>query len=220
MWTDGSLTDHTHFATDSGLEGGHCCVKTGARGWRGGTCDALLHGVCESHVSRVLAHPESRDLSVTPGRGLLAVRWAKVTGRGWLPSRWLVSACLVRGIAHVAHEDTCVSEVLQSKAVGVIFKKLSGFSEYNVTVTSYLDHFNQSDSSFKLGRTRNFSSSTLKFAHSVNTSHLFLFPVPDQDYNWTVTLAGELHVTWLRKFSMFQDSVVKNYMNIQIVRTI
>ena len=53
-------------------------------------------------------------------------------------------------------QDTCVSEVLQSKAVGVIFKKLSGFSEYNVTVTSYLDHFNQSDSSFKLGRTRNF----------------------------------------------------------------
>ena len=117
---------------------------------RGGTCDSLLHGVCESHVARVLAHPESRDLSVTPGRGLLAVRWAKVTGRGWLPSRWLVSACLVRGIAHVAHEDTCVSEMLQSKAVGVIFKKLSWFSEYNVTVTSYLDHFNQSDSSFKL----------------------------------------------------------------------
>ena len=131
--------------------------------------------------------------------------------------RWLVSACAVRAIGHVAEDDdkdTCVSEVLQSKAVGVIFKKLSGFSEYNVTVTSYLDHFNQSDSSFKLGRTRNFSSSTLKLAHSVNTSHLFLFPVPHQDYNWTVTLAGELHVTWLRKFAMFQDSVVKNYLKI------
>ena len=117
--------------------------------------------------------------------------------------RWLVSACAVRAIGHVAEEDdqdTCVSEVLQSKAVGVIFKKLSGFSEYNVTVTSYLDHFNQSDSSFKLGRTRNFFSSISKFAHS----HLF-FSVPDQDYNWTVTLAGELHVTWLRKFSMFQE---------------
>ena len=120
--------------------------------------------------------------------------------------RWLVSACAVRAIGHVAEEeddnDTCVSEVLQSKAVGVIFKKLSGFSEYNVTVTSYLDHFNQSDSSFKLGRTRNFSSSHFKVCLR---SHLLLFLVPDQDYNWTVTLAGELQVTWLRKFSMFQE---------------
>ena len=119
--------------------------------------------------------------------------------------RWLVSACEVRAIGHVAEEDdkdTCVSEVLQSKAVGVIFKKLSGFSEYNVTVTSYLDHFNQSDSSFKLGRTRNFSSSHFKVCPK---SHLLLFSVPDQDYNWTVTLAGELQVTWLRKFSMFQE---------------
>ena len=156
MWTDGSLTDHTHFAPDSGLEGGHCCVKTGRGGWRGGTCDTLLHGACESHVSRVLAHPS--HLTVTPGRGLLAVRWDKVTGQGWLPSRWLVRCCHVRTIGHVSHNsnDTCVSEVLQSKAVGVIFKKLSRFSEYNVTVTSYLDHFNQSDTTFKLGRTRNF----------------------------------------------------------------
>ena len=89
--------------------------------------------------------------------------------------RWLVSACAVRAIGHVAEEDdkdTCVSEVLQSKAVGVIFKKLSGFSEYNVTVTSYLDHFNQSDSSFKLGRTRNFSSPHFKVCPR---SHLLLF---------------------------------------------
>ena len=119
--------------------------------------------------------------------------------------RWLVSACAVRAIGHVAEDDdhdTCVSEVLQSKAVGVIFKKLSGFSEYNVTVTSYLDHFNQSDSSFKLGRTRNFFLLHFKVCP---LSPSTFFSVPDQDYNWTVTLAGELHVTWLRKFSMFQE---------------
>ena len=43
---------------------------------------------------------------------------------------------------------------------------------------------------------------TLKFARGLTSSS---FSVPDQDYNWTVTLAGELHVTWLRKFSMFQE---------------
>ena len=49
-----------------------------------------------------------------------------------------------------------MEEVLQSEAVGVIFKKLEHFSEYNVTVTSHLDHFNQSDTSYQLGRTREY----------------------------------------------------------------
>ena len=125
-------------------------------GWRGGLCDTLLHGVCESHVSNVLAHPA--QLTVSSGRGLLAVRWDK-SQRGWMPSRWLVRCCLIQKLYHpetteLPSEPECVSEVLLSKAVGVIFKKLNSFSEYNVTVTSFLDHFNQSDSTFKLGRTR------------------------------------------------------------------
>ena len=44
-----------------------------------------------------------------------------------------------------------------SKAVGVIFKKLATFSEYKITVTSYLDHFNQTQSSHQFGRTRKFT---------------------------------------------------------------
>ena len=32
-----------------------------------------------------------------------------------------------------------------------------------------------------------------------------LFSVPAQDYNWTITLDGQLHVTWLRKFSAYQE---------------
>ena len=109
MWTDGSENDHTNFATDSGiflninqiithlynmlsgLEGGHCCIKTGAGGWRGGLCDTLLHGVCESRVTRVLAHPAS--LTVSSGHRLLAVRWDK-SSDGWVPSRWLVRSVL------------------------------------------------------------------------------------------------------------------------------
>ena len=72
MWSDGSDNDHTNFATDSGLEGEHCCIRTGARGWRGDTCDTLVVGVCERSVGRVLSHPGS--LVITSGHGLLAVR--------------------------------------------------------------------------------------------------------------------------------------------------
>ena len=32
-----------------------------------------------------------------------------------------------------------------------------------------------------------------------------LFSVPKEDYNWTITLGGQLHVTWLRKFSQYQE---------------
>ena len=32
-----------------------------------------------------------------------------------------------------------------------------------------------------------------------------LFSVPEQDYNWTITLDGQLLVTWLRKFSVYQE---------------
>ena len=34
---------------------------------------------------------------------------------------------------------------------------------------------------------------------------LFLVSVPDQEFNWTITLDGQLHVTWLRKFSSYQE---------------
>ena len=34
---------------------------------------------------------------------------------------------------------------------------------------------------------------------------LFLTSVPDQEFNWTITLDGQLHVTWLRKFSSYQE---------------
>ena len=53
--------------------------------------------------------------------------------------------------------EDCISEMLLSKAVGVIFKKLATFAEYKITVTSYLDHFNQTQSSHQFGRTRKFT---------------------------------------------------------------
>ena len=29
--------------------------------------------------------------------------------------------------------------------------------------------------------------------------------VPDQEFNWTISLDGRLHLTWLRKFSLYQE---------------
>ena len=29
--------------------------------------------------------------------------------------------------------------------------------------------------------------------------------VPDQEFNWTISLDGRLHLTWLRKFSQYQE---------------
>ena len=29
--------------------------------------------------------------------------------------------------------------------------------------------------------------------------------VPDQEYNWTISMDGRLHLTWLRKFSHYQE---------------
>ena len=165
MWSDGSLNHHTNFAGDSGLAGARCCLYRTEAGWRGGLCQDLKLGVCETHLeTSVISHPAS--LSVTSGHGLLAVRWE--TGQeGWNPSRWLVSCCFTNNIdgrdtsghqekKEGEEEEDCISEMLLSKAVGVIFKKLATFAEYKITVTSYLDHFNQTQSSHQFGRTRKF----------------------------------------------------------------
>ena len=151
MWTDGSANGHTNFAKDSGLGGGHCCIKAGGSGWRGGLCDSLLHGVCQSEAAQVLAHPGK--LIVEGGRGMLGVRWEK-NNEGWIPSMLVVRCCFVRYLDRGgSHNRECLTETLLPRAVGVIFKKLEQFSEYNISLTSYLDIFNKTASSSLLGRT-------------------------------------------------------------------
>ena len=57
MWSDGSAQSNTNFAADSGLDGGHCCVKveavsgTNTSKWKGEKCSTILHGICEFRVS-------------------------------------------------------------------------------------------------------------------------------------------------------------------------
>ncbi len=63
MWSDGSAEFNTNFATNSGLDGNHCCVKVEVEPvannskWKGETCDTLLHGICEFSVDNYLDTP-------------------------------------------------------------------------------------------------------------------------------------------------------------------
>ena len=56
--------------------------------------------------------------------------------------------------ANTSLSPDCISRALQPEAVGVIFKKLQPFTEYNITVTAHLDIFNASVVTSGLGRTR------------------------------------------------------------------
>jgi hypothetical protein len=56
MWSDGSAQLLTNFDFDSGLDGGHCCVKVANIGhnesvWRGEDCRRVLHGICKFKVT-------------------------------------------------------------------------------------------------------------------------------------------------------------------------
>ena len=210
MWSDGSDNHHTNFAGDSGLAGGRCCIYRTDSGWRGGLCHDLKLGVCETIVeTSVISHPAS--LSVTSGHGLLAVRW-DTSQEGWTPSRWLVSCCFTNTIGDQQDEqqddeqdEDCISEMLLSKAVGVIFKKLATFAEYKITVTSYLDHFNQTQSSHQFGRTRKFTIEFVTIFYQPPEYQISNYSVPVRELNWTISLDGQLRLTWLRKFSQYQE---------------
>ena len=98
MWTDGSDNLETNFADNSELEGGQCCVKTGARGWRGAACQSLLYGVCQYQVapSSLLASP---SYTLTPLHRGLRLSWACKHCQGWLPSSLSITLCLARRLA-------------------------------------------------------------------------------------------------------------------------
>jgi hypothetical protein len=63
MWSDGSAQLNTNFASDSGLDGNHCCVKVEVEKsfnnslWKGENCDTMLQGICEFNVQEYLDTP-------------------------------------------------------------------------------------------------------------------------------------------------------------------
>ena len=152
MWTDGSQNTETNFAENSGLEGEQCCVKTGERGWRGEDCSALLHGVCQYHVEEYISHPG--HLSSDPGRNGVTVTWAR-GDQGWAPSSTTLTCCLAR---HLDTEDASAGSECVVREVGqgvyqYFIDGLEHFSEYNITVSVWLDFFNASKSATLVGRT-------------------------------------------------------------------
>ena len=64
MWSDGGGQTSTNFAANSGLDGGHCCVKVDLENipeenssnnsisiWRGENCQSVLKGICEFKIT-------------------------------------------------------------------------------------------------------------------------------------------------------------------------
>ena len=106
------------FARVSGLEGDHCCVKAGRRGWKGEPCSALLYGVskffqkcCFESELQVCEFvlPASTPLLDPPAKITLArgpdpktslnLSWSRRYEGGWGPTQWKVSACPLRSLA-------------------------------------------------------------------------------------------------------------------------
>ena len=153
MWTDGSENLQTNFAENSELEGGQCCVKTGARGWRGAACQSLLYGVCQYQVSTssLLATP---SYSITPLSAGLRLTWSCAQCRGWQPSLLSVRVCLTRRLDHhqlVTDQDCREVSSHQDQHLDIL--GLLTFAEYKLEITSDLEFFNLTSSHSLYGRT-------------------------------------------------------------------
>ena len=153
MWTDGSENRLTNFADNSELAGGQCCVKTGARGWRGAPCESLLYGVCQYQVRRasLLASPY---FSLTPRDRGLRLDWNCSLCQGWQPSSLSISLCLQRRLMEstASTEEDC-REVTTEDEQFTEIRGLQPFAEYKLEVTAFLEFFNLTTSTTLFGRT-------------------------------------------------------------------
>ena len=153
MWTDGSENLQTNFAENSELSGGQCCVKAGARGWRGAPCDSLLYGVCQYQVSpaSLLASPA---FSLTPRHRGLSLAWTCSDCQGWQPSSLAITVCLQRRLEdrEAATEEDC-REVTAEDEQSRDILGLQPFAEYKLEVTAFLEFFNMTSTTTLFGRT-------------------------------------------------------------------
>ena len=156
MWTDGSENRETNFADNSELAGGQCCVKAGARGWRGAPCESVLYGVCQYqvHLASLLAFPH---FTTTPRHRGLTLAWNCSLCQGWQPSSLSITLCLQRRLEDrgASTGEDCrevTTEEEQSKDI----LGLQPFAEYKLEVTAFLEFFNLTTTTTLLGRTCKF----------------------------------------------------------------
>ena len=199
MWTDGSENRQTNFADNSELAGGQCCVKAGARGWRGASCSSLLYGVCQYQVdlASLLASP---TFSLTPRHRGLRLAWSCSLCQGWQPSSLSITLCLHQRLADrtASIEEDCrevTSEDEQSRDI----LGLQPFAEYKLEVTAFLEFFNLTTRTTLFGRTCKLLCILLTILFTKSLS------VPDTSVEWSVSTEGHLHLVWRERISHFAD---------------
>ena len=168
MWTDGSENLQTNFADNSELEGGQCCVKTGARGWRGAACQSLLYGVCQHEVSlsSLLASP---SYSVKPLHTGLRLSWSCGQCQGWQPSHFSITICLARRLEE-PHQPAGQEDCQEVSSHHQHFRDIVGlhtFAEYKLEVTAFLEFYNLTSSHSLFGRTCKCNMNTKITSHTV-----------------------------------------------------
>ena len=103
----------------------------------------------------------------------------------------------------------CNSICLTFPLFSAFFSLTSEASKPN-SIFTQLDHFNQTQSSHQFGRTRKFTIEFITIPPSHRHRHqpeyqISNSSVPAQEFNWTISLDGQLRLTWLRKFSLYQE---------------
>lgn len=158
MWSDGSPQLNTNFASDSGLDGSHCCIKVEldnqfsndsaiSSSWRGENCQTMLQGICEFDVEEYLDTPSDvYGYGITPES--INMTWS-TDGLYWQPSRYKVQYCHKESLSKAAlpinNEKQC-GNVTANGHRGrhfAIIEGLNAFSEYDFKVIGSLDGFSK-----------------------------------------------------------------------------
>ena len=190
MWSDGSPQIITNFALDSGLDGGHCCIKVevinrNTSWWKGEDCNTLLKGICEYNIEEYLDTP-----SDVFGKGISAnalnISWS-TDGLYWQPSEYSIEYChkesLSKATLPIVGEKCNLITVNGTRGPHyAIINDLQPFSEYEFKVIGKLQGFEKLTSTVANARTR-----------------------PNRDVEWVVTHQGILMVSWLKKIADYKE---------------
>ncbi|XP_059099117.1 uncharacterized protein LOC131893169 isoform X5 [Tigriopus californicus] len=191
MWSDGSAELSTNFAFNSGLDGGHCCIKVdiveqprsnSSSVWKGENCASYLHGICEYKVTDYLDEPVNLvGTAISPES--INLTWSGAM-KFWQPQEFMVVYCHVKSLSAASlpiRGNFCRYDSVKNQSFTI--KSLQPFSEYNVSIIGRLPPFEKMVSAVGNART-----------------------LPMSDVEWIITPKGHLIVSWLKKIAKFEES--------------
>lgn len=193
MWSDGSAELSTNFAFNSGLDGGHCCIKVdivhqprlnSSSVWKGENCATYLHGICEYQVTDYLDQPMNLvGTALSPES--INLTWSGAM-KFWQPQEFMVVYCHVRHLSVASlpiRGNFCRYDTVKDQSL--IIEGLEPFSEYNISIIGKLPPFEKTAPALGSART-----------------------LPMSDVEWIITPKGHLIVSWLKKIAKFEEADV------------